>query len=244
MRGSAHKSTGRALDRGRCPSSANRRRLPGRWLHRPSRAPSLTGTAGGPCEAWWAGMRDDDPRSKRIASVNAVGSGEVGGATNHDPKRGAHEPALVLVQRHVGDARPCLPLHPHHRAGRLLLQRGEAGHGVGGLLDQMVRVPPPQYAAARRRLGDASRRAHLGHGRHHSRHARRDHARPLRPLPQPHPLLRHDLRAAGHAGGDHRPVAASPFRCDRLRPRLLDPGPRPYHLLDVASSPSSSSRAW
>ena len=57
---------------------------------------------------------------------------------------------------------------------------------------------------------------------------------PLRPLPRPHAVLRHGLRAAGHARSHHRPVAAAAVRRDAASTAASGPiDPRPHHLLDV-----------
>ena len=56
----------------------------------------------------------------------------------------------------------CLPLSADRHPDRLLLQRLQAGHGVGRLLDQMVRLDVCQQGADGCRLGDGARRRHLG----------------------------------------------------------------------------------
>ena len=84
-----------------------------------------------------------------------------------------------------------------------------------------------------RRLGDDPRRR-SSRPRSRPCSARwRARAVALHPLPRPHAVFRHDLRAAGHAGGHHRPVAAAAVRRHRLRPRLLDGHARPHHLHHV-----------
>ena len=79
----------------------------------------------------------------------------------------------------------------------------------------------------------AARRRHLGDRRDRARHAGRAGADPLHALPRPRAVFRHGVRAAGHAGGHHRPVAAAAVRGDRPRPRLPDGHARPHHLHHV-----------
>ena len=97
-------------------------------------------------------------------------------------------------------------------ADHLLVQRIAAGHGVGRLLDQVVRRAAAQPADARA-AWLSLRIAAL------QRHAARwcsarwpAGAGPLRPVPGPHAVRRHDHRAAGDARSDHRAVAAAAVR--------------------------------
>ena len=71
---------------------------------------------------------------------------------------------------------------------------------------------------------------HPGPGAGH--HGRRG-PDPHRPLPRPHPVLRHDLGPSGHARGDPRPVPAAFVRQHEHRPRLLDHRHRAHHLRHV-----------
>jgi hypothetical protein len=64
----------------------------------------------------------------------------------------------------------------------------------------------------------------------------------LRRFKRPHAVLRHDLRAAGHARGHHRPVAAAAVRGDRASTAASGPSFSPTSPSRCASSPSSSSR--
>ena len=106
------------------------------------------------------------------------------------------------------------------------------------------------YARARRRCAAHRFRAHqhpprAGRGERGdaARDARGAGARAFRPLPRPAPVCRDDLCAAGHAGGDHRIVAAP--CCSSPSPSTAASGrsPSPTPPWRCASSPSSCSRA-
>ena len=79
---------------------------------------------------------------------------------------------LVLPADRAG-ARLRVPLHPDPVGDRLFVQRIEARHGVGRLLDPVVRRAVQRPADARRRVAQPAHRGRDGDGRRDRRHARR-----------------------------------------------------------------------
>ena len=130
---------------------------------------------------------------------------------------------LHLVQRHCADTRLRLPLCADPAAGHLFVQRIAPCHGVGRVLDQMVRRTDARQGHARRRLGDAAGGAFIRDAGDRARHHGRLCAGARRPLYRPHPVFRHDLRAAGDAGSHHRPVVAVAVHRARHRARHSSP---------------------
>ena len=113
-----------------------------------------------------------------------------------------------------------LPLPADRAPGRSSPSTPRAGHGLGRLLAALVRALMRQPGAARCRPGSrcASRLLSATLAPVLGTMAGVVLAR-FAPLPRPHLLRRHDLRAAGHAGGDPRPVAAAAVRRAWTSPR-------------------------
>jgi hypothetical protein len=90
-----------------------------------------------------------------VSSAVAVILLAVAGRADHDVPalsgQGAggrdDEPDLVPLQHRLDRARFCVPLSADRHSGDLLLQRLQAGDGVGRLFDPVVRVAIPQPGA-------------------------------------------------------------------------------------------------
>src|SRR5690606_38229340 len=76
-------------------------------------------------------------------------------ATNRSSGRPGYEPPLFLVQRDLADTRLRVPLPANGDPRHLLLQRIEARHCLGGLLDEVVWRASAEPGLSRRGLDDA-----------------------------------------------------------------------------------------
>ena len=103
----------------------------------------------------------------------------------------------------------------------------------GGFSVRWYMRPVPERAADGGGLGNAADCVRLRGTRDDPRDDGCARADSLRAFPRTHRLHRNGLCANGHAGGDHRAIAASILRGDRHRPRLLDDHACPYDFDDV-----------
>ena len=113
-----------------------------------------------------------------------------------------------------------VPLRADRVPGGAQLQRVAAGHRLGRVLAALVRDAVAGPGADRRRPAVAAHRRRLGHARADRRHAGRLRAGPVRTLPHARRIHRRAGRAAGAAGGDHRPLAAAAVRRPAAGDRL------------------------
>ena len=91
---------------------------------------------------------------------------------------------LSLVNVTVARARAGVPLSADPDPGDLFVQRVAAGHGLGRLVDALVRLAPRQPGDARRRLDFAAHRLPHRLRGDRARHARRARAGARRPFPR------------------------------------------------------------
>ena len=134
-------------------------------------------------------------------------------------------------------ARHRLPLPADRDAGDLFVQRLAPGHGVGRLVDALVRRACRRRRDPRCGLHQPARRIRFRLRGDGAGHAGGAGARSLRPLPRPAPVRLDDLCAAGHAGSDHRIVDCC-FCSSRSRSiAAFGPWPSPTRRWRCASSP-------
>nr|GEU28123.1 hypothetical protein [Tanacetum cinerariifolium] len=116
--------------------------------------------------------------------------------------------AALVRARLAVDGLP-VPVPAHRGAGGVFVQQLAPGHGVERLLAAVVCGADGRHGNHQRSWPVAAHRADDGVRLGGAGHLCRVRARSLSPLHGPHAVCRHGERAAGHARGDHRPVAAA-----------------------------------